>query len=116
MHSHTFIIGYKTNVGYIYVLFWCTYVDSREVLSVALKLQGIHIKCIIGLVWFDVLGVTVKFEGAWPECCISSMIYSRDTPFWSETLKLIYGRMWVLLFSLLIFIEIKLSTCRSKQV
>ena len=27
-------------------------------------------------------------EGSWPEWCISSMIYSRDTPFWSETLDI----------------------------
>ena len=29
-----------------------------------------------------------KFEGSRPEWRISSMIYSRDTPFWSETLKI----------------------------
>ena len=29
-----------------------------------------------------------KIEGSQPEWCISSMIYSRDTPFWSETLEL----------------------------
>ena len=28
------------------------------------------------------------FEGSQPERCISSMIYRRDTPFWSETLDL----------------------------
>ena len=28
----------------------------------------------------------LHFEGSQPEWCISSMIYSRDTPFWSETL------------------------------
>ena len=28
-----------------------------------------------------------KFEGSQPEWCISSMIYSKDTPFWSETLE-----------------------------
>ena len=28
------------------------------------------------------------FEGSRPEWCISSMIYSRDTPFWLETLDL----------------------------
>ena len=27
-------------------------------------------------------------EGSWPEWCISSMIYSRDTPFWSGTLDI----------------------------
>ena len=26
-----------------------------------------------------------NIEGSGPEWCISSMIYSRDTPFWSET-------------------------------
>ena len=30
----------------------------------------------------------VKIEGSWPEWCILSMIYSRDTPFWSETLEM----------------------------
>ena len=30
---------------------------------------------------------TGHFEGSRPEWCISSMIYSRDTPFWSETLN-----------------------------
>ena len=30
-----------------------------------------------------------KIEGSRPEWCISSMIYSRDTPFWSETLEII---------------------------
>ena len=29
-----------------------------------------------------------QFEGSQPEWCISSMIYSRDTPFCSETLEL----------------------------
>ena len=29
---------------------------------------------------------TVNFEGSQPEWYISSKIYSRDTPFWSETL------------------------------
>ena len=28
------------------------------------------------------------FEGSQPEWCISSMIYSTDTPFWSETLEI----------------------------
>ena len=28
------------------------------------------------------------FEGSWPEWCISSMIYSRDIPFWLETLDI----------------------------
>ena len=29
-----------------------------------------------------------NFEGSWPEWCVSSMIYSRDIPFWSGTLDL----------------------------
>ena len=33
--------------------------------------------------------VTVYFEGSRPEWCISSMIYSGDTPFWLETLDLL---------------------------
>ena len=28
-------------------------------------------------------------ESSWPEWCISCMIYSRDTPFWSETVDII---------------------------
>ena len=31
----------------------------------------------------------MNIEGSWPEWCISSMIYSRDTPFWSETLDIL---------------------------
>ena len=34
----------------------------------------------------SVLQDSKKFEGSQPEWCISSKIYSRDTPFWSETL------------------------------
>ena len=35
----------------------------------------------------DVSTLTIiKYEGSRPEWCFSSMIYSRDTPFWSETL------------------------------
>ena len=30
--------------------------------------------------------VILKVEGSRPEWCISSMIYRRDTPFWSENL------------------------------
>ena len=30
-----------------------------------------------------------EIEGSRPESCISSMIYSRDTPFWSETLEIL---------------------------
>ena len=30
----------------------------------------------------------VDIEGSRPEWCISSMIYSRDVPFWSETLDM----------------------------
>ena len=33
--------------------------------------------------------LTSKFEGSRPEWCISSMIYSTDTPFWSETLEIV---------------------------
>ena len=29
-----------------------------------------------------------KFESSQPEWCISSIIYSADTPFWSETLEM----------------------------
>ena len=29
-------------------------------------------------------------EGSRPEWCISSMVYSGDTPFWSETLNLLW--------------------------
>ena len=32
--------------------------------------------------------IYIYIEGSWPEWCISSMIYSRDTPFWSETLNI----------------------------
>ena len=31
----------------------------------------------------------VHLEGSRPEWCISSMIYSKDIPFWSETLNLL---------------------------
>ena len=31
-------------------------------------------------------GAETYVEGSWREWCISNMIYSRDTPFWSETL------------------------------
>ena len=36
----------------------------------------------------DQSGVSLlyNFEGSQPEWCISSMIYSRDTPFWPGTL------------------------------
>ena len=34
------------------------------------------------------MALSRKFEGSQPEWCISSMIYSRDTPFWSGTLKI----------------------------
>ena len=30
----------------------------------------------------------LQIEGSRPEWCILSMIYSRDTPFWSETLEI----------------------------
>ena len=30
-----------------------------------------------------------NIEGSRPEWCISSMIYSRDTPFWSGTLNIV---------------------------
>ena len=33
--------------------------------------------------------LTLYIEGSRPEWCISSMIYSRDTPFWSGTLDII---------------------------
>ena len=33
-----------------------------------------------------------QIEGSQPEWCISSMIYSGDTPFWSETLKI---KSWI---------------------
>ena len=34
-------------------------------------------------------GVSLLYiEGSQPEWCISSMMYSRDTPFWSETLDI----------------------------
>ena len=36
----------------------------------------------------------VYIEGSWPEWCISNMIYSRDTPFWSGTLD-IYCISWL---------------------
>ena len=32
------------------------------------------------------LYIIVNIEGSRPEWCISSMMYSRDTPFWSKTL------------------------------
>ena len=34
------------------------------------------------------VNVCVHIKGSRPEWCISSMIYSRDTPFWSETLDM----------------------------
>ena len=34
-------------------------------------------------------GTPYKYRGSRPEWCISSMIYSRDTPFWSGTLEYI---------------------------
>ena len=35
--------------------------------------------------------IIVQIEGSQPEWCISSMIYSRDTPFWSETLEIYHS-------------------------
>ena len=32
-----------------------------------------------------ICGCVLNIEGSRPEWCISSMIYSRDTPFWLET-------------------------------
>ena len=40
----------------------------------------------------SVLILPVQIEGFRPEWCISSMIYSRDIPFWSETLKILYNQ------------------------
>ena len=38
----------------------------------------------------DIAGNTEEqIEGSWPEWCISSMIYSRYTPFWSDTLEML---------------------------
>ena len=43
----------------------------------------------IGIVFILVLGaLRIYIEGSRPEWCISSMIYSGDTPFWSETLDM----------------------------
>ena len=40
-------------------------------------------------VWFATsISVWQHIEGSRPEWCISSIIYSRDTPFWSETLDM----------------------------
>ena len=39
----------------------------------------------------NIFKYVLEFEGSRPEWCISSMIYSGDTPFWSETLD-IYTR------------------------
>ena len=32
---------------------------------------------------FGLIVMAVQIEGSWPEWCISNMMYSRDTPFWS---------------------------------
>ena len=32
---------------------------------------------------------SLNIEGSRPEWCISSLIYSRDTQFWSETLSMV---------------------------
>ena len=37
-----------------------------------------------------------QIEGSLPEWCISSMLYSRGTPFWSETLEIRPISMWSL--------------------
>ena len=36
----------------------------------------------------------VQIEGSQPEWCISSMIYSRDAPFWSGALKIYWGSFY----------------------
>ena len=35
--------------------------------------------------------IVLHVEGSRPEWCMSSMIYSGDTPFWSETLDMVAG-------------------------
>ena len=42
---------------------------------------------VVGNMWKKDITGYIIFEGSQPEWCISSMIYSRDTPFWSETLN-----------------------------
>ena len=40
------------------------------------------------LLIIKILNRHTKFEGSRPEWCISSMIYNRYIPFWSETLEI----------------------------
>ena len=40
----------------------------------------------------------VDIEGSQPEWCISSMMYSGDTPFWLETLDIVSGLQVTILY------------------
>ena len=56
----------------------------------------------------------ITYQGFWPEWCISSMIYSGDTPFWLETLNIDLasfpaGRHFVWVFSSLLRLFIACS-------
>ena len=59
---------------------------------------------VIYIVQFDTNSIltALYIEGFRPEWCISSMIYSRDTPFWSGTLD--------------IFIEVEGTCCLSQSL
>ena len=60
------------------------------------------------------------FEGSQPDWCISSMIYSRDTPFWSEALNLFcmcniekYHRSKITIIIIIIILQRTCSTNRN---
>ena len=51
--------------------------------------QGLsHVNPNINLSLDLILILTTKFEGSRPEWCVSNIIYSRDRPFWLETLNM----------------------------
>ena len=61
---------------------WRRGVQSSAVPRVAAAL------CFVGFIFSCPADSLCYIEGSRPEWCISSMRYSRGTPFWSETLKL----------------------------
>ena len=44
-----------------------------------------HLTVLLLMFVSELLNPLALIEGSQPERCMSSMIYSRDTPFWSET-------------------------------
>ena len=76
-----------------YVLNILSYVFIATALIVHCSFWICNTTLNIFLCWQCIGGDTcvgLHFEGCRPERCISSMIYSRDTPFWSVTLDLLW--------------------------